>query len=777
MLVHKSVFQSKKLLLTGSSAVIFSGIAAIITIDECNDEHKHRTQNEIPLLSSWRSSSSRDNDRNQRQKLKSYLTKKVTIDIPTREEQIQTLSSTSKNDKEFDILVIGGGATGGGIALDAATRGLYTALIERGDFGNETSSRSTKLIWAGIRYIATATAGLFRLRNLSRPIEAIQEFRSEFKMVSGAHHERKILVENNPHLVQWIPIAVPIHSWVTWPPPFSHPLFSIAPIVLPAVFKFYDGMSGFTCPSSHIMTTERADRKFPQLATEHAKYYQVFYEAQHNDSRTATYIALTAAEKGAVVSNYTEMIDVLRDENGSGKAIGVRVRDNLTKKEFDVFAKSIIFAGGPFTDSLRKIEDPSCKPAVAAAAGTHIVLPGYFCPKGLGMLDINTSDGRFLFFLPWQGKTLIGTTDRKGPAVSYHGPPEEEITWLLNECQKYLDTKGGMKVRRSDVLSAWQGFRPLASDPNAPPGAPISRDHVISIQPQTGITFITGGKWTTYREMARDAIDKVIELNPTLKEKAGPCITHKIKLRGGEGYSRNVPIQLVQDFGISLSTAEHLSHSYGMNAYDVCRMAEPTLKSWPRFGRPLIKDYPYLECEIEYACRNEMVCTVKDMLTLRTRLAYIDASAARAVAPKVADLMSNVLGWSKAEKKRQLDEALKVIDEFGGPVPKNRLDSIHNIHDLFKAFDADGSGYIDYSELKEYVKHMGFPFRSEREAKEAFSKMDKNKDGMVSEREFTKWWNDPKNAESRLKLDLSEKYRLSAEKLGEGSENSGAAFG
>ncbi|KAL7538066.1 hypothetical protein ACHAWF_006000 [Thalassiosira exigua] len=305
--------------------------------------------------------------------------------LPPRSEQISRLSSG----REFDVLVVGGGATGSGVALDAASRGLDVALIERGDFGCETSSRSTKLIWAGIRYIATATSGLLRIRNLARPIDAIKDFASEFRMVSNCHKERRLLLENNPHLASWIPIAVPIDSLITWPPPFDHPLFAIAPMVLPLVFKFYDGLSGFTCPPSHVMGKARAERKFPQLASEDALYYSVFYEGSHNDARTATCIALTAAEYGASVSNYTEMIDVLRDDE-TGKASGVKVRDNVSGETFDVYAKSIVFAGGPFTDGMRKVEDPQCKPAVAAAAGTHIVLPGYYCSRGVGMLDINT---------------------------------------------------------------------------------------------------------------------------------------------------------------------------------------------------------------------------------------------------------------------------------------------------------------------------------------------------------------------------------------------------
>lgn len=548
-------------------------------------------------------------------------------------------------------------------------------------------------------------------------------------MVKGAHKERRILLENNPHLTNWVPIAVPIDKWISWPPPFGHPLFAIAPLILPAVFKFYDSMSGFSCPPSHIMGKQRAERKFPQLKHEDAKYYSVFYEGQHDDSRTNTYIALTAAEEGSSVANYVEMIDVIK--NNEGKAIGVRARDNLSGKEFEIHAKvgcsishislklisqthfkcisliyikAIIFAGGPFTDKLRQIEDPSCKPAVAAAAGTHIVLPDYYCAKGIGMLDINTSDGRFLFFLPWQGKTLVGTTDRKGPVNSFHGPPEEEIQWILNEAKKYL-VSDTLKVRRSDVLSAWQGFRPLASDPHAPPGAPVSRDHVISYNEKTGVTFITGGKWTTYREMAEDVINKVIKTHG-LESKAGQCHTEKISLRGGKGYHRNVPIQIVQEFGISPQSAEHLSRSYGIYAFDVCQNASQKSKSSRvKCGNLLIEGYPYLEYEVEYACKYEMACTVVDYLTLRTRLAYLDSEAALLAAPKVADLMAQALGWSEKEKKQQLETALNICRTFGGPVPSKMVD------------DA-----IDESEQ-------------------------------------------------------SDKYRFTAEKLGKGAENSGAAFG
>jgi len=363
------------------------------------------------------------------------------------------------------------------------------------------------------------------------------------------------------------------------------------------------------------------------------------------------------------VANYVEMIGLLQDPE-TGRATGVTCRDNLTGRTFNVKAKAIVFAGGPFTDQLRTMENPDSKPAVNASAGTHIVLPGYYCPAGIGMLDINTSDGRFLFFLPWEGHTVVGTTDRKGPAVSTPQPPEEEINWILREVEKYLSSD--LRVRRADVLSAWQGFRPLASDPHAEPGSPVSRDHIVSTNPATGVTFITGGKWTTYRHMAEDVIDKVVDLH---KLEAGPCVTDKKRLRGGDGYNRNVPVQLVQEFGVSEEVAKHLARTYGMHAFDVCRLTKPTGKTWPRFGDTLLEGFPYLECEIEYACKNEMVVTLKDMLTLRMRLAFLNKEAALAIAPKVADLMAQSLGWSRREKNRQLKEAQDYIAQFGGSIP------------------------------------------------------------------------------------------------------------
>lgn len=235
----------------------------------------------------------------------------------------------------------------------------------------------------------------------------------------------------------------------------------------------------------------------------------------------------------------------------AGKVIGVKALDRITGDEFEIYAKNVIFAGGPFTDALRQKESESphpVKPAVQGASGSHIVLPGYYAPHDMGLLDYNTSDGRFLFFLPWQGSVVVGTTDKKCSAETLPYPPEDEIQWMLKECEKYLSND--LKVRRSDVLSAWRGWRPLAADPHAPPGAQVSRDHVISKNPESGVTFIAGGKWTTWREMAEDVLDK------TLGEEHGTCHTLDLVLHGGEGYSENLDIQIIQRYGLTPEVAE-----------------------------------------------------------------------------------------------------------------------------------------------------------------------------------------------------------------------------
>jgi glycerol-3-phosphate dehydrogenase len=309
--------------------------------------------------------------------------------VPSRTMQLQRLSDPTM---EYDVVVVGGGATGAGIAFDAATRGLKVACIERGDFASETSSRSTKLIWAGIRYMATASAALLSPKLLTSPVVTVKDFLAEMKMVLQCHRERHYMTVQQAHLVNWVPIAIPFTRWHVSPPPFGHPLFGFFPVLAPMVLKFYDSLSGFSCPPSYILRPSVARREFPQLADQNIKYCAVFYEAQHNDARTNIAIAMSAAQYGAHIANYVEMTNVIKDKNSqSGKVVGIEATDRMTGKTFTIAAKKVVFAGGPFTDALRDMETATDKeikkPAVQGAAGTHIVLPGYFLPNDVRLTD------------------------------------------------------------------------------------------------------------------------------------------------------------------------------------------------------------------------------------------------------------------------------------------------------------------------------------------------------------------------------------------------------
>lgn len=313
---------------------------------------------------------------------------------------------------------------------------------------------------------------------------------------------------------------------------------------------------------------------------------------------------------------------------------------------------------------------------------------------------------------------------------------------MLKECEKYLSKD--LKVRRSDVLSSWRGWRPLAADPNAPPGGQVSRDHVISKNPKSGVTFIAGGKWTTWREMAEDVLDKV------LGDGHPKCNTLDIALHGSDGYSESLYIQLIQKYGLMEDVAKHLVKTYGGRAWEVAAMCEPTGKQWPRFGVPLAANYPYIEAEVRFACK-EFACTIEDVLSRRTRLAFLNSEAALEALPRVADIMAKELGWSKKVKQAQIRTATAYLEVYGGRIPVEddlhvRLPTLEEAMDVFREIDVDGSGFIDITEVKDMAIRLGQPLPEDR-AKSIFDNMDKNRDGKVSAEEFMQWYSNEETKE------------------------------
>lgn len=609
--------------------------------------------------------------------------------LPSRSDHLAKLqqSDTTNASEEtnespvFDVLIIGGGATGCGIALDAARRGLSVACIERGDFASETSSRSTKLVWAGIRYLATATAALLRQpldRWMSDPSGIVHDFFSELHMVQQCHTERRFMLERQGHLVHWMPIAVPFTSYL-WdspkhgeqqPPPFGNRLFQLFPLVAPVVFKVYDGLSSFSCPPSYPASVATTQELVPTLRCQSDSwslaYAHIFYEAMHNDARTNLAIALSAAAHGATMCNYVQAESLVYGPSTSDTAEqrqnvvqGAVVKNVLTGDSWTVRAKRVVVAAGPFTDAVRASGGGGdITPAVRGGAGTHIVLgPHVLSTQNCGVLEYNTSDGRFMFVLPWLGHTLVGTTDAPCDAQTRHDPPEREIDWLLEELQTVLDIPG---LQRSDVLSAWRGWRPLAVDPHAPPGAAVSRDHVISEDPSTQLLFIAGGKWTTWREMAEQVVDRLTDKT---------CTTLDVVLHGGEGaftpmstenQQMQSPTELVEKYGVAHDIADHLVATYGTRAHEVLDISLPDR---------LVDGFPYIEAEVVYAC-HEYACTVEDILSRRTRLAFLNVEAAQKALPRVTQLMAQQLGWSKRMQQQQRLDAESFLGSFGGPDPR-----------------------------------------------------------------------------------------------------------
>ncbi|NXO45483.1 GPDM protein, partial [Locustella ochotensis] len=631
--------------------------------------------------------------------------------LPTREQQIQALQSGA----EFDVLVIGGGATGCGCALDAATRGLKTALLERDDFSSGTSSRSTKLIHGGVRYLQKAIMNL--------------DF-EQYRMVKEALEERAHLLHSAPHLSAPLPIMLPIYKW--WQLPYYW-----------VGIKLYDLVAGSQClKSSYVLTKARALELFPMLRRDKLVGAIVYYDGQHNDARMNLAIALTAARYGAATANYTEVLHLLKSQDtarGRPRVCGVRCRDVLTGKEFDVRAKCVINATGPFTDSVRKMDDQEVPNICQPSAGVHIVMPGYYSPDNMGLLDPATSDGRVIFFLPWEKMTIAGTTDSPTDVTSHPIPTEEDINFILSEVRNYLGAD--VEVRRGDVLAAWSGIRPLVTNPDSKDTQSLSRNHVVTVS-DSGLITIAGGKWTTYRAMARDTIDTAIHVH---KLKAGSCKTMGLQLEGAHDWSPTLYIRLVQDYGLESEVAQHLASTYGGKAFEVAKIAQVTGKRWPIVGKRLVSEFPYIEAEVVYGMK-EYARTAVDIISRRTRLAFLNVQAAHEALPRIVDIMGKELNWCEQQKKEQLETAKTFLYyEMGYKVKTDQLtdsseislepSDIERYKKRFHMFDKDKKGFITIVDVQRVLQSISVQI-DENTLHEILNEVDLNKNGQVELNEF-----------------------------------------
>ncbi|CCG21868.1 Gut2 glycerol-3-phosphate dehydrogenase [Candida orthopsilosis Co 90-125] len=584
---------------------------------------------------------------------------------PTREELVSRLTP----EKKFDVLIIGGGAVGSGCAVDAATRGLNVCLLEKTDFGSGTSSKSTKMAHGGVRYLEKA---IFQLS------------KAQLDLVIEALNERGNMLRTAPHLCSVLPIMIPVYNY--WQVPYFF-----------AGCKMYDWFAGKqNLRNSTIFSKEQAAAIAPMMDVSNLKAACVYHDGSFNDTRMNATLAITAIENGATVLNYFNVDQLLKDDKG--KLYGVKATDLETNKQYELKATSIVNATGPFADNILEMdEDPQGLPPkvpqkprmVVPSSGVHIVLPEYYCPQNIGLLDPSTSDGRVMFFLPWQGKVLAGTTDTPVKYVPENPiPTEEDIQDIINEMQKYLV----FPIDRTDVLSAWSGIRPLVRDPRSVPKGQedsgstegLVRSHLLLESP-SGLVTISGGKWTTYREMAQETIDYVVKHFDFAGKNVKPCQTNELILIGGDDYSKNYSARLIHEYKIPLKLAKHLSHNYGSRSAMILDLYAAsdynklpiTLAANKEFTPSLVEaspenqlsyqsfDEPFTIAELLYSLKYEYPRTPVDFLARRTRLAFLNAREALSAVDGVVEIMSQELNWDDATKEKMRKDAVKYIGNMG----------------------------------------------------------------------------------------------------------------
>nr|ANM86756.1 glycerol-3-phosphate DH [Stygiella incarcerata] len=526
---------------------------------------------------------------------------------PSRDDVIERLST-----EEFDMIVVGGGSTGAGTALDATSRGLRVALLEMDDWGAGTSSRSTKLLHGGVRYLR----------------KALEKWDiSQYSLVRDALSERATMFHQAPHLTRALPILTPLYSWRDVP--FNWFLL-----------KLYDYISFPKMHSSFFISADTAKKEFPQLRQKDLVGAVVYYDGQFDDARFNLALSLTCHREGVAALSHAQVIGVLHDGKNTS---GVIVKDVVTGKEFQVKGNIVVNAAGHFADHIRLMDNPNAKPVLEAAAGTHIVLGKSFCPPDTGLLIPKTSDGRVLFMLPYQNHTLVGTTDSRTEITNNPRPAEADIVYLLKHVNEYFDTS----LKRDDVISAWSGIRPLKKASEKSDTAQVSREHGVYIS-ESGLMTIVGGKWTTYRKMSEDVVNKALA-HKGMKEPHAPS-TDKLKLIGAKEYQPGYVTPSMFSW-MRADTAQHLNDAYGDQAVHVARLSEDE-----NLKEQIHSRLPHLRGEIVWAVKFENAETPVDVLMRRLSFGVLDNDAAVESVDLVVELMGRVKHWNEKEKEEMRKE-------------------------------------------------------------------------------------------------------------------------
>ena len=481
----------------------------------------------------------------------------------------------------FDLLVIGGGATGLGAAVDAASRGLRTAIVEAIDWAKCTSSRSTKLVHGGVRYLQ----------------------QMDFGLVMEALHERGLLHRNAPHLVHPLPFVLPSYRW--WEGPFYG-----------AGLKLYDALAGrLNLQPSRFLSHDEVVARIPNVHRDGLRGGIEYFDGQFDDARMAISLLRTALDHGAAAANAVRVTGLVKE---GGRVRGAEAVCGVTGRAFRIRAKAVVNCTGIFADEVRRMDDGGARPMIEPAQGVHLVLDRSFQPSDTAIMVPHTDDGRVLFVIPWHGHVVVGTTDTPMPRAEVDPQPtEEEIGFILTNAGRYLQRV----PRRSDVLAAFAGMRPLVHEGGSDGTASkkVSREHVVHAS-ASGLVSVMGGKWTTYRKMAEDGVDRA-SMEAGLP--ARPCVTAELRVFGAlERSSAAWP-------------AEEWLQPYGTEAAAL----RDLMRREPDLARPLHPDLPYTAAVVAWALEHEQARTVEDLLHRRTRMAFLREAAAKATAEALAGVL------------------------------------------------------------------------------------------------------------------------------------------
>ncbi|MBK6995056.1 MAG: FAD-dependent oxidoreductase [Lewinellaceae bacterium] len=543
--------------------------------------------------------------------------------------------------EEFDLCIIGGGASGAGCALDAALRGLKVALIEKTDFAAETSSRSTKLVHGGVRYLEQA------FKNL--------DF-AQLRQVRHGLAERRFVLQNAPHLAHPLGLITPVFSW--W-----------EGLYISSGLKLYDWFSGHRLqvpdnqvanrfPPSRWLNKREALEMMPGLSPNiHSAV--LYYDGQMDDARYCLALIQSAAEAGAVVVNHLEVNGF--QKNDKGHLVAAIVKNQVENSPaFELKAKQFLNCTGPYADAIRQMANPSLTPRIRASKGVHLVLPQAVFNSDKAMLIPKTRDGRMVFVLPFEGSLLLGTTDE--PYLDLEKEPvleADEVRFLLETLQPFVSTKIG----KEQVKAGFGGIRPLLQPPNNQitvstnhQTKSLLRDHEVERDPISGLISLLGGKWTTYRLMARDAVDTVCGV----LDVSADCQTENHRLVGAEKYELDLWKKIRAEFSFDEDICQHLASKYGGRATVLAALAAGNYELAER----ILPNFPFLKAEIVYAVQEEMALTIRDFLARRIRLEFLDWEAARQAAPVVAKWMGKALAWSETEQTKRTEEYVALLDSF-----------------------------------------------------------------------------------------------------------------